>query len=172
MVRSAAIRNVSAGSGTRVKQTFSTILCIVLLGQMQTAVVAGQEPVPEPQRVKLVTPPSAPPSSAQAAEAGVQDPLLPAAPVPQLSMAAQQAQPVQQAQPSQQNSEPQQPVGTAAAPYEKPVGVPGSRPAGAAIAPAKQRRVRAVVVKVSLLLAGAAAVGAVVGLSKASHSKP
>jgi hypothetical protein len=63
-------------------------------------------------------------------------------------------------------------VGTAAAPYEKPTGVPGSRPAGAAIAPAKQKRVRAIVIRVGLILAGAGAVGAVVGLSKASHSQP
>jgi len=79
---------------------------------------------------------------------------------------------VQQSDPSQQTSTPQQPVGTAAAPYEKPTGVAGSRPAGAAIAPGKQRRVRAIVIKVSLILAGAGAVGAVVGLSRASHSEP
>jgi hypothetical protein len=66
----------------------------------------------------------------------------------------------------------QQPVGTAAGPYTRPSGVAGSRPAGAAIAPAKQKRVKAVVIRVGLIVGGAAAVGAVVGLSKASPSHP
>lgn len=74
--------------------------------------------------------------------------------------------------PAQQQTTPQQPVGTAAAPYEKPTGVAGSRPAGAAIAPAKQRRVRAIVIRVGIVLAAGAAVGTVVGLSKATHSAP
>jgi len=92
---------------------------------------------------------------------------LPSAPVPQSS-----SQPQQQNQQAQQTQTPQQPVGTAAAPYEKPTGVPGSRPAGAAIAPAKQRRVRAIVISLGLVLAGAGAIGAVAGMSKASHSQP
>jgi hypothetical protein len=93
---------------------------------------------------------------------------LPSAPVPQSS-----SQPQQQDQQAQQTQTPQQPpVGTAAAPYEKPTGVPGSRPAGAAIAPAKQRRVRAIVISLGLVLAGAGAIGAVAGMSKASHSTP
>jgi hypothetical protein len=111
---------------------------------------------------------------------------LPSAPVPQ-APAQPQSQPPQQSQPtqsepqqqpaaqgqqSQQPSAPQQPVGTAAAPYEKPTGVPGSRPAGAAIAPAKQRRVRAIVISLAVVLAGAGAIGAVAGMSKASHSQP
>jgi len=78
----------------------------------------------------------------------------------------------QSSTPTQTPAIPQQPVGTAAAPYEKPTGVAGSRPAGAVIAPAKQRRVRAIVIKVGIVLAAGAAVGAVIGLSKASHSQP
>ena len=100
---------------------------------------------------------------------------LPSAPTPMLvaqQEPAQQPAPPQQQPPAQQQTTPQQPVGTAAAPYEKPTGVAGSRPAGAAIAPAKQRRVRAIVVRVALVLAAGAAVGTVVGLSKATHSAP
>ncbi|MGA9585683.1 MAG: hypothetical protein WBQ95_10170 [Terracidiphilus sp.] len=89
----------------------------------------------------------------------------PSAPTPQNTSPEQQPS-------AQQPAASQQPVGTAAAPYEKPTGVPGSSPAGAVIAPAKQRRVRAIVVRVSIILAAGAAVGAVVGLSKASHSQP
>jgi hypothetical protein len=91
---------------------------------------------------------------------------LPSAPEPQSP-----AQPQQQA-PQQPPALPQQPVGTAAAPAEKPTGISGSRPSGAAIAPAKQKRVRAFVIAISIALAGAAAIGATVGLSKASHSTP
>lgn len=75
----------------------------------------------------------------------------------------------QQTSPAQKTSKP---VGTAAAPYEKTVGVAASRPAGAAIAPAKQRRVRALLIKVGVLVGAAVAVGTVVGLSKASSSRP
>ena len=44
-----------------------------------------------------------------------------------------------EAAPPQQPDVPHEPVGIAAAPYEKVTGVPASRPAGAAIAPAKQK---------------------------------
>src|ERR1700749_2257827 len=66
----------------------------------------------------------------------------------------------------------QQPVGTAAAPYEKTVGSASSRPAGAVIAPAKQRRAHSLLIKVGLIAGAAVAVGAVVALSKASSSRP
>jgi hypothetical protein len=90
---------------------------------------------------------------------------LPSAPTPRSQASEQQ-------EPAQEPANPQQPVGTAAAPYEKPTGVAGSSPAGAVIAPAKQRRVLAIVVRVGIVLAAGAAVGAVVGLSRASHSQP
>lgn len=95
---------------------------------------------------------------------------LPSAPVPQSQES--QAPPQQQQAPQQPPPLPQQPVGTAAAPAEKPTGIPGSRPSGAAIAPAKQKRVRALVISLGIVLAAGAAVGAVAGLSRASHSTP
>jgi hypothetical protein len=72
----------------------------------------------------------------------------------------------------QQQSDGPEPVGTAAAPYEKPLGVAASRPAGAAIAPAKQKRVRSILIRVGLIAGAAAAIGTVVALSKASPSRP
>jgi hypothetical protein len=72
----------------------------------------------------------------------------------------------------QQPAVPQEPVGTAAAPYEKVTGVPASRPAGAAIAPAKQRRARSILIRIGLIVAAGAAIGTVVALSNASSSKP
>lgn len=79
---------------------------------------------------------------------------------------------VTQSSPSQQQNSVAAPVGTAAAPYEKTLGVPASRPAGAVIAPAKQRRTRSILIRVGVILAAAGAVGAVVALSKASPSRP
>jgi len=64
------------------------------------------------------------------------------------------------------------PVGTAAAPLEKTTGISGSRPAGAVIAPAKQRRARAIFIRVAVVVAAAAAIGAVVGLSKSNNGRP
>jgi hypothetical protein len=63
-------------------------------------------------------------------------------------------------------------VGTAAAPAETNAGVAASRPAGAVIAPAKQRRVRAIVIKVSIIVGAAVAVGTVAALSHGSSSQP
>jgi hypothetical protein len=64
------------------------------------------------------------------------------------------------------------PVGTAAAPYEKTTGVAASRPAGAVIAPAKQRRARYFLIRISVVVGAAVAVGTVVALSHGSPSRP
>lgn len=66
----------------------------------------------------------------------------------------------------------QKPVGTAAAEVPPPGGVAVSNSAGAAIAPAKQRRVRTLVIEVAAVVGAAVAVGTVVALSKASPSRP
>jgi hypothetical protein len=63
-------------------------------------------------------------------------------------------------------------LGTAVAPYETGIGVAASRPAGAVIAPAKQRRTRSFVIKLGVLIGACAAVGTVVALSNASPSQP
>ncbi len=63
------------------------------------------------------------------------------------------------------------PVGTAAAPYLKPEGIAASRPAGAAIAPAKQRRVRSFAIRVALLVGAGVAIGTVVAASLGSPSR-
>jgi hypothetical protein len=64
------------------------------------------------------------------------------------------------------------PIGTATAPYEKSTGMTASRPAGAVIAPAKQRRTRTVFIRVALVAGAAAAVGTVAALSHSSPSHP
>lgn len=72
----------------------------------------------------------------------------------------------------QQKATPKEPVGTAAAPLEKATGIAASRPAGAAIAPAKQRRARSILIKLGFILGAAVAIGTVVALSKGSPSTP
>jgi hypothetical protein len=74
--------------------------------------------------------------------------------------------------PAPQESGPQAPLGTAVAPYGKGIGIAASRPAGAVIAPAKQRRTRSFVIKLSVLIGACAAVGTVIALSNASPSQP
>ncbi len=71
-----------------------------------------------------------------------------------------------------QNDKLQRPVGTAAAESPRVTGVTAAQPAGAAIAPAKQRRVRTVVLKVGVILGAGAAIGTVVALTAATPSKP
>ena len=71
-----------------------------------------------------------------------------------------------------QDQTPQRPVGTAAAEAPKVSGITAAQPAGIAIAPAKQRRTRTIVIKVAAIIAAGAAVGTVVALSEATSSKP
>jgi hypothetical protein len=71
-----------------------------------------------------------------------------------------------------QKGGPQRPVGTAAAEAPKVNGVTAAQPAGVAIAPAKQRRVRTIVLRVGALVGAGAALGTVIALTAATPSKP
>ncbi|HEY1902269.1 MAG TPA: hypothetical protein VGG56_07570 [Terracidiphilus sp.] len=107
--------------------------------------------------------------SSQQAQRAPADPTQPQNP----ASADQTAQPgTAQPNPEPQQNSPTKPVGTAAAPLENTSGVAASRPAGAAIAPAKQRRARAILIRVSIVVGAAIAVGTVVGLSRSSPSRP
>jgi hypothetical protein len=77
----------------------------------------------------------------------------------------------QQAAPAQQNP-PAQPAGTAAAERARTRGGVASRPAGVAIAPAKQHQVRSILIKTGAILAGAAALGTVYALHSSTPSNP
>jgi hypothetical protein len=71
-----------------------------------------------------------------------------------------------------QAQKPQRPVGTAAAEALKVSGVAAAQPAGVAIAPAKQRRVRTIVLKVGAVVGAGVAVGTVIALTEATSSRP
>lgn len=117
--------------------------------------------------------------SAPSPQTGATSPQQPAAqepippPAPSTSQPADTNQQLERRPaPTQQPSGNAAPVGTAAAPYEKGVGVAASRPAGVVIAPAKQRRTRSFLIKVGLVVGAAVAIGTVVALSNASPSEP
>jgi hypothetical protein len=111
----------------------------------------------------------------QTPPAGQATPAAQIMPAPQTSQDQGQQQtqpPVQQpAQPTQPGST-QEPSGTAAARAANPAGVAASEPAGAAIAPAKQKRVRTILISAAAVLGAGAAIGAVAALSAGSPSRP
>lgn len=72
----------------------------------------------------------------------------------------------------EQQQPPQKPVGSAAAPPEGAAGITASRPAGAVIAPAKQRRERAIFIRVGLLVGAGVALGTVLALTRATPGQP
>ena len=84
------------------------------------------------------------------------------------------AQSDSQTQPADQkgSAASQEPRGTAAAQAARTHGGAASKPAGAAIAPAKQRRTRSLLIKLGIIAGAGAALGTVYGLSKGSPSRP
>jgi hypothetical protein len=104
---------------------------------------------------------ASPPQSSQSNSAGQKpgDP-LPDAPQPQSAQAPQGQQPAPV------------PSGAAGAKAATVKGAPAAQPAGAAVAPARQRGHRSLLIKMGLLAAGGIAVGAAVALSERSPSRP
>lgn len=74
------------------------------------------------------------------------------------------------APPVQQTVQQPQPEGTAVAPPIEVSGGAASKPAGVAIAPPKQRRIRSLLIKMGVIAGAGVAIGTVVGLSAASPS--
>ncbi|HXM65551.1 MAG TPA: hypothetical protein VN911_02385 [Candidatus Acidoferrum sp.] len=98
-----------------------------------------------------------------------------AAPAQQQNGSGSQTSTAESAQKPAQNqsqTQPQKPVGTAAAEAPDTSGIAASQPAGVAVAPAKQHRVRTIVLRTGAIIGVAVAVGAVVALSAGTSSKP
>ena len=83
-----------------------------------------------------------------------------------------QQQPETQAVQAPPQDAPHEPLGTAAAPNIPTSGIAASRPAGAALAPAKQRRVRSILIKIGAIAGVGVAIGATMALTKGSPSTP
>ncbi len=130
--------------------TLSVLLMFVLLGGPQIA-AAQQSPTSNAGTTQAPEPlPNAP--SAQAR--------------------SQQAQsPNSTPQPATQKQE-QNPLGAAAAQQGVTAGGAASKPAGNAIAPAKQHQTRSLLLKLGMIGAAGAAIGAVVALSRGTSPVP
>ena len=110
-------------------------------------------------------------------------PLAPVTTYPDASGQTQQQEPAQQPQTTdntpqapqpktQQQQQPSQPVGAATAEKVPTAGGAAAKPAGAAIAPAKQHQTRSLLIKVGAALAAGAALGTVYALSRGTSSTP
>ena len=108
-----------------------------------------------------------------------QAPLAPVTTYPDASGAQQQQQPGAATAPAQQNlpegpqpRKPSEPVGAATAESVPTTGGAAAKPAGVAIAPAKQHQTRSWLIKVGAIVAAGAAVGTVYALSRGTSSTP
>lgn len=77
-----------------------------------------------------------------------------------------------QEQRGQEQNSPAKPAGTAAAPEANPAGIAGSRLTGAAVAPAKQRRIHVIAIRIAVVVGACVAIGTVAALSHSSPSQP
>jgi hypothetical protein len=132
---------------------------------------------PAAEAIPVRSMPSVPPEVTTTASAEFPDSPGAAAAASQESSAASNSANSSPAQQSAQTSatgaqKPQRPVGTAAAEAPRISGITAAEPAGVALAPAKQHRARAIVLKVGAIVGAGAALGTVVGLTAATHSKP
>jgi hypothetical protein len=84
----------------------------------------------------------------------------------------QSQQPPQAQTGAPQSPHKQEPVGTAAAEAPKTTGIAASQPAGLAIAPGKQHRVRTIILRTGAIIGAGVAVGTVIALTEATSSKP
>lgn len=161
-----------------------TLLTIALCGMPQFA-QAQQSPATPNSSPQT----SAPPAQTKSGQSGVtvdpsQGPLqpvpaetqqepAPVQPAPASSQAEQNSG--AQAQTAPENPQPQkpaEPVGAATAEKGRTQGGAASKPAGTAIAPAKQRQVRSWLIKIGAIAAAGAAAGTIYALSRKTPSLP
>ncbi len=142
----------------------AVLLAFALLGGPQLAIAQTQQTTEQSGTTQA-------PASAQLPEApSAQQPVG----TPALPQDEQQSNDARQqpAAKQQQKTQEQAPVGAAAAQKGETAGGAASKPAGTAIAPAKQRQVRSLLLKMGLVAAGGAAIGIVYALSRGTPSVP
>jgi hypothetical protein len=168
-------------SSALIKRPIAGCLVALLAAQLaQAATALPEQAIDAQQQQSTIAPQSqgAPASSqpSQGADSGTGKLIAD----PAQSQQAAQPQPADQSgqsgnsqpPPAQQQNGAAKPVGTAVAPDEKVTGVAASRPAGAVIAPARQRRVRSFLIKFGVVVGAGVAVGTVLALSHGSPSRP
>ena len=147
----------------------SVLLALVLCGGPEVAQAWQQQSSPGNTPVPAVQQPTTQqPTQDNAAQQPAQEPAaqddgaqqpLPDGPTPQK-------------QEQQNKKKDQAPLGAATAQKGPTAGGAASRPAGNAIAPAHQRQVRSLLIKIGAIAAGGAAIGAVYALTRGTSSKP
>jgi hypothetical protein len=146
---------------------------LALLVVLPLPAVAQQPSAPAQLVAELPDSPSATLATRQSVQ--------PAAPAPSLTnLTNSQPRPVIEARATESNSpvqqdappSPEKPVGTAAAGIMPASGIAASQPAGVAIAPAKQHRVRTILIRTGAIIGAGVAVGSVVALTEATPSRP
>jgi cytoskeletal protein RodZ len=165
------------------------VVALALTGAPQMVLAQSQppnqQPTPEDQGVPSVAYPAqnqAPtPGATEDPSKGPLEPIPPStqpqlpenpAPQPQVT-GTPQAPPVASPNaPAAAQNPPSQPVGTATAESAPTAGGAASKPAGTAIAPAKQRQVRSLLIKMGAVAGAAVALGTVFALSKGTPSVP
>ena len=150
--------------------------CCVVPVCVAYSAAAQQTRDPEVSSVSSVSPQTRPTTEQGAARAQTPD-VIPDSPGTEWARLqqpdSQQTASIQESQaPDATENKTQHPVGTAAAEAPKVTGITAAEPAGVAIAPAKQRRVRTIVLKVGAIIGAGAALGTVVALSAGTSSKP
>lgn len=165
-----------------------TAICVFALGysaslfaqDAQAPASSGQASAVQDQRLRADAdstlnttelPDSAGATLAKLQETPQQDGNSTQSPGPASSQAAAQDNGAQ-AQTQEKQEKLQRPVGTATAPAPAVSGITAAQPAGVAIAPAKQHRVRTIILRTGAILGAAAAIGTVVALTEATPSKP
>ncbi|MGB8477360.1 MAG: hypothetical protein WCE63_00785 [Acidobacteriaceae bacterium] len=153
--------------------------CLVFVLAVPFAEAVTMAPQPVPSSQQTATTPATQPQSSDSATGNADTATSQPVATPSSSAAAssndvnqEQSSAALPSAPQQQQNGTSNPVGTAAAPYEKATGVAASRPAGAVVAPAKQKRSRSFLIRVGLIVGACVAVGTVVALSAGSPSRP
>ena len=152
------------------RRTIACCLVMLLAAPFGNAVSASQQAsnAPAAQGATEAAPQSTRPASAPQPTGTT----APGAPAAAQNRAQSDSSSLPQDAQHQQPSGASHPVGTAAAPYEQSVGASASRPAGAVIAPAKQRRARVILIRVALIVGAGVALGTVMALSHATPARP
>jgi len=135
-----------------------------------------QKPATAPQNAPQSAPAEPPPPKPKGTTVNTSEaPLQPVTTYPDAS-GAEQAQPAQNASvpnaPQPQTQQPVEPQGAATAERVPTAGGAAAKPAGAAIAPAKQHRTRSILIKVGAVAAAGVAAGTVYALSRGTSSTP
>ncbi len=165
------------------QRSMIAVVAFTLCGGPQ--VVAAQQQQPQQQEQPQQVPPATSDQATQnpdqnlgtSQDSATPDPSKgPLKPTDQLPNAPSASQPPAQNESTssdqRQNKPAEVPLGAAAAQAGKTSGGTASKPAGTAIAPAKQRQTRSLLIKVGAIAAGAAALGIVYGLSRGTSSTP